>query len=112
LLADQLTERGTNTLREVIEVAGHGDVVAVELLNRSGNLVGRMLAGAAHPHPTTGDYLNQYMAHQPSQSADLGCSRPHRAILRLFDRTVRALPGPGTALLSPVRPAVQVMAMI
>jgi hypothetical protein len=38
--------------------------VAVELLNRSGNLVSRMPAGAA-PIPTTGDYLNQYMAHQP-----------------------------------------------
>ena len=42
--------------------------MAVELLNRSGNLVSRMPAGA-HPSQTTGDYLNQYMAHQPvSQS--------------------------------------------
>jgi hypothetical protein len=71
--------------------------MAVELLNYSGNLVGRMLAGAAHPPQTTGDYLSRYMAHLAGQSADLGCSRPHRAILRLFDRTVRALPGPGTA---------------
>ena len=43
-LADRLTEREATTVRDVIEAAGHGDVVAVELLNRSGNLVGRMLA--------------------------------------------------------------------
>lgn len=43
-LADRLTEREAITVRDVIEAAGHGDVVAVELLNRSGNLVGQMLA--------------------------------------------------------------------
>ncbi len=43
-LAGRLTEREAITVRDVIEAAGHGDIVAVELLNRSGNLVGRMLA--------------------------------------------------------------------
>lgn len=43
-LADRLTERSALTVRDVIEAAGHGDITAVELLNRSGNLVGRMLA--------------------------------------------------------------------
>jgi len=43
-LADRLTEREAITVRDVIEAAGHCDVVAVELLNRSGNLVGQMLA--------------------------------------------------------------------
>jgi glucokinase-like ROK family protein len=43
-LADRLAQRDAITVRDVIEAAGHGDVVAVELLNRSGNLVGRMLA--------------------------------------------------------------------
>lgn len=43
-LAARLGERDPLTVRDVIEAAGHGDIVAVELLNRSGNLVGRMLA--------------------------------------------------------------------
>jgi len=43
-LAARLGERDTLTVRDVIEAAGHGDAVAVELLNLSGNLVGRMLA--------------------------------------------------------------------
>lgn len=43
-LAGRLAERHVLTVRDVIEAAGHGDVAAVELLNRSGNLVGRMLA--------------------------------------------------------------------
>jgi glucokinase-like ROK family protein len=43
-LGDRLAERDILTARDVIEAADHGDAVAVELLNRSGNLVGRMLA--------------------------------------------------------------------
>jgi len=43
-LADRLAERDGLTVRDVIDAAGHGDALAVELLNRSGNLVGRMLA--------------------------------------------------------------------
>jgi glucokinase-like ROK family protein len=43
-LAARLAERGALTAPDVIEAADHGDGIAVELLNRSGNLVGRMLA--------------------------------------------------------------------
>ena len=43
-LAARLAERDTLTVRDVIEAAGHGDAAAVELLNRSGDLVGQMLA--------------------------------------------------------------------
>ncbi len=43
-LAGRLSERGTLTALDIIEAADHGDGIAVELLNRSGNLVGRMLA--------------------------------------------------------------------
>jgi glucokinase-like ROK family protein len=43
-LADRLAENEAITARDVIEAADHGDPVAVALLNRSGNLVGRMLA--------------------------------------------------------------------
>jgi glucokinase-like ROK family protein len=43
-LAARLVERDVLTARDVIDAAGHGDTVAIELLNRSGNLVGRMLA--------------------------------------------------------------------
>jgi glucokinase-like ROK family protein len=43
-LANRLAERDTLNVRDVIEAAGHGDIVAVELLNRSGDLVGAMLA--------------------------------------------------------------------
>jgi glucokinase-like ROK family protein len=43
-MADRLAERDNVTARDVIEAADHGDPVAVALLNRSGNLVGRMLA--------------------------------------------------------------------
>jgi len=43
-LAERLAENGAITARDVIEAADHGDPVAVALLNRSGNLVGRMLA--------------------------------------------------------------------
>jgi glucokinase-like ROK family protein len=43
-LAARLAERVKLTVRDVIEAADHGDAAAVELLNRSGNLVGQMLA--------------------------------------------------------------------
>jgi glucokinase-like ROK family protein len=43
-LATRLAERERLTVRDVIESAGHGDTVAMELLSRSGNMVGRMLA--------------------------------------------------------------------
>ncbi|MGD0245204.1 MAG: ROK family protein [Streptosporangiaceae bacterium] len=43
-LAARLGERETLTVRDVIEASGHGDVVAVDLLNRSGDLVGSMMA--------------------------------------------------------------------
>jgi len=43
-LASRLGERPALTVRDVMEAADHGDIVAVELLNRSGNLIGRMLA--------------------------------------------------------------------
>jgi glucokinase-like ROK family protein len=43
-LAERLVERDQLTARDVIEASGHGDAVAMELLNRSGNLVGQMLA--------------------------------------------------------------------
>ena len=43
-LAERLTERDQLTARDVIEASDHGDAVAKELLNRSGNLVGQMLA--------------------------------------------------------------------
>jgi glucokinase-like ROK family protein len=43
-LAARLAERETLVVSDVIEAADHGDAVAKELLNRSGGLVGRMLA--------------------------------------------------------------------
>ncbi|MFE9438418.1 ROK family protein [Streptomyces sp. NPDC006602] len=43
-LAERLKSRGTVTARDVADAAHDGDTVAVELLTRSGRLVGEMLA--------------------------------------------------------------------